>query len=256
MENRRLTELIKENVAYSIEGNVLRFVEDEESRPEWSKALNRYFVQNGVKLQMKRRYNFQRSVMNGDAPRKAFVRFVSEVKGVKVDLASGPSGYFASWVDSLSDDDVLIATDACLAVIEAHAKACNKENFYVFDLDLDQGLPFKDESVDIFTGNLLNNVANYAGLIQEAYRCLKKGGKLAVIELFFEHGCKTYAHLVEQKVIWSSFETFVAYCESLGFHFVGSDVVTTRKGKISEGDLYPLDENDCSEDRTVYFVKE
>lgn len=251
-----MTELIKENVAYSIEGNVLRFVEDEESRPEWSKALNRYFVQNGVKLQMKRRYNFQRSVMNGDAPRKAFVRFVSEVKGVKVDLASGPSGYFAPWMDSLSDDDVLIATDACPAVIEAHAKACDKENFYVFDLDLDQGLPFKDGSIDIFTGNLLNNVANYAGLIQEAYHCLKKGGKLAVIELFFEHGCKTYTHLVEQGAIWSSFETFVTYCESVGFRLIGSDVVTTRKGKIAEGDLYPLDENDCSEDRTVYFVKE
>ena len=251
-----MTELIKENVAYSIEGNVLRFIEDEESRPEWSQVLNRYFVRNGVKLQMKRNYNFQRSLMNGDAPRKAFVHFVSEVKGVKVDLASGPSGYFASWIDSLSDEDVLIATDACPAVIEAHAKACKKENFYLFDLDLDQGLPFRDESVDIFTGNLLNNVANYAGLIQEAYRCLKKGGKLAVIELFFEHGCKTYSHLVEQGAIWSSFETFAAYCENVGFRLTGSDVVTTRKGKISDGDLYPLDENDCSEDRTVYFVKE
>lgn len=208
MDSRRVTELIKENVAYSIEGNVLRFIEDEESRPEWSQVLNRYFVQNGVKLQMKRNYNFQRSVMNGDAPRKEFVSFVSRVNGVKVDL------------------------------------------------DLDKGLPFKDGSIDIFTGNLLNNVANYAGLIQEVYRCLKKGGKLAVIELFFEHGCKTYTHLVEQGAIWSSFETFVTYCESVGFRLIGSDVVTTRKGKIAEGDLYPLDENDCSEDRTVYFVKE
>ena len=48
----------------------------------------------------------------------------------------------------------------------------------------------------------------------------------------------------------------VAYCEGVGFRLIGSDVVTTRKGKIAEGDLYPLDENDCSEDRTVYFVKE
>lgn len=51
-------------------------------------------------------------------------------------------------------------------------------------------MPFKDESVDIFTGNLLMNVENYSTLIQEAYRCLKKGGKLAVIEIFFEHGSK------------------------------------------------------------------
>lgn len=141
------------------------------------------------------------------------------------------------------------------AVIEAHSKACNKENFYAFDVDLDKSLPFKDESVDIFTGNLLMNVENYSTLIQEAYRCLKKGGKLAVIEIFFEHGSKTYEHLCSKGAIWSSFETFVAYCEKIGFEFLGSDIINTRKGKISEGDLYPLDDNDCSCDRTVYFKK-
>ena len=43
MDSRCVTELIKENVSYSREGNVFRFIEDEENRPEWSQVLNRYF---------------------------------------------------------------------------------------------------------------------------------------------------------------------------------------------------------------------
>lgn len=50
-------------------------------------------------------------------------------------------------------------------------------------------------------------------------------------------------------------ETFVAFCENVGFQYLGGDILHMRKGKISDGDLYPLDENDCSADRTVYFEK-
>lgn len=247
--------IIKENVAYTKDGNIVHFILDEDSRPYWSKALNYSLIKNNTDLQMGQRYIDQRSLMNKDEAHRRFTQYVTAIHGVKVDLASGPSGYFSSFVDTLADDDIFIATDACPSVIEAHAKACDKDNFYIFDVDLDKPLPFKDESVDIFTGNLLNNVDNYAELIREAYRCLKKGGKLAVIEMFFEHGCKTYEHLCVQEKIWASFETFVAYCESVGFAFVGSDIINTRKGKIDEGDLYPLDDNDCSSDRTIFFEK-
>ena len=250
-----MKKIIKDDIVYNIDGNVVHFIIDEDSRPNWSKILNQHLILNNTNLQMKQRYNSQRTIMNKDDAHKQFVKFVSEVRGVKVDLASGPSGYFSPFLDTLDDNDIFIATDACPAVIEAHSKACNKNNFYVFDVDLDKPLPFKDESVDIFTGNLLMNVENYSTLIQEAYRCLKKGGKLAVIEIFFEHGSKTYEHLCSKGAIWSSFETFVAYCEKIGFEFLGSDIINTRKGKISEGDLYPLDDNDCSCDRTVYFKK-
>ena len=250
-----MKKIIKDDIVYNIDGNVVHFIIDEDSRPNWSKILNQHLILNNTNLQMKQRYNSQRTIMNKDGAHKQFVKFVSEVRGVKVDLASGPSGYFSPFLDTLDDNDIFIATDACPAVIEAHSKACNKNNFYAFDVDLDKSLPFKDESVDIFTGNLLMNVENYSTLIQEAYRCLKKGGKLAVIEIFFEHGSKTYEHLCSKGAIWSSFETFVAYCEKIGFEFLGSDIINTRKGKISEGDLYPLDDNDCSCDRTVYFKK-
>lgn len=247
--------LIKEHIPYKEEGNTVHFIFGGEDRPQWSKALNDYLIGNHVDLQMEQRYREQKSIMLGDEKRRRFVEFVSRVRGVKVDLASGPSGYFSPFLESLTADDTFIVTDACPAVIAAHSAACGKDNFYVFDVDLDKELPFKDGSVDIFSGNLLNNVDHYAELIHEAYRCLKHSGKLAVIEIFFEHGCKTYEHLNSQGAVWASFETFVAFCESVGFTYLGSNMIGTRKGKIDEGDLYPLDDNDCSSDRTVYFEK-
>ena len=147
--------LIKENVEYVEEGKVVHFILDEDSRPNWSKALNASLVADNTDLQMKERYVSQRAMMNKDDAHKRFTNFVSEVRGVKVDLASGPSGYFASFLDTLTDNDIFIATDACSAVIQAHVNACEKDNFYMFDVDLDQALPFKDESVDIFYGKFL-----------------------------------------------------------------------------------------------------
>lgn len=247
--------LMKEHIPYKEEGNIVRFIFNDEDRPRWSKILNDFLIGNHIDLQMEQRYKKQKSFMLKDEKRRRFVEFVSRVRGVKVDLASGPSGYFSPFLETLTADDTFIVTDACPAVIAAHSAACDKEHFHVFDVDLDRGLPFKDESVDIFSGNLLNNVEHYAELIREAYRCLKHGGKLAVIEMFFDHGCKTYAHLNSQGAVWASFETFIAFCENVGFIYLGGDIIGTRKGKIDEGDLYPLDDGDCSSDRTVYFEK-
>lgn len=246
---------IKENISYTEDGNILHFILDDESRPQWSKALDGFLAGNCMDLQMKRKYGEQREIMTKDEKLKRFVDFVSATKGIKVDLASGPSGYFAPFLDTLTPDDTFIITDACPTVLAAHSAACDKENIFVFDTDLDRPLPFKDGSIDIFTGNFLNNVDNYEGLISEVYRCLKPKGKFAVIELFFEHGCKTYEHLKAEGNIWASFETFSDFCEGVGFVRVGSEIFKTRKGRISEGDLYPLDDNDCSEDRTIYFEK-
>ena len=247
--------LIKADMDYTREGSVFHFVTDEAARPAWSKALDEYLTGTPVNLMMKRRYSGQKRRMNSNDALRHFVEFVSASGGIKVDLASGPSGYFAPFLDTLKDDDSFIITDACPAIIKAHADACKKDNFYIFDVDLDQGLPFKNDSVDLFTGNLLNNVENYPGLIKEAYRCLKPGGKLAVIEMFFDQGSKTQASLAEQGKIWASYETFVAFCESVGFTCTDSETATTRKGPISPGDLYPLDQDDGSTDKTIYFEK-
>lgn len=89
--------LIKENISYTEEGNIVHFILDDESRPQWSKALDRYLVGNHIDLQMKQSYAEQREIMTKDVKRKRFVDFVSAVKGIKVDLASGPSGYFSPY---------------------------------------------------------------------------------------------------------------------------------------------------------------
>ena len=254
MDNR-IRSLIREDLDFVQEGNVFHFLKDERERPAWSRALDDYLTGSRVNLMMKRRYSGQKRRMRANEALRHFTEFVSATDGVKVDLASGPSGYFAPFLDSLKDSDCLILTDACPAIIRAHAEACGKRNCYIFDVDLDKGLPFKDASVDLFTGNLLNNVENYGGLIREAYRCLKPGGKLAVIEMFFDEGSKTREVLAEEGRVWASLEGYVRFCESAGLTFTGSETVMTRKGPISNGDLYPLDKEDRSTERTVYFEK-
>ena len=247
--------LIKEDMDFVREGNIFHFLKDDASRPAWSRALDEYVTGNHINLMMKRKYSGQKRRMGSNEALRHFVEYVSAADGIKVDLASGPSGYFAPILDTLKDTDCFIITDACPAVIKAHAEACRRPGFYILDVDLDKELPFRNETVDIFTGNLLNNVENYSGLIREAYRCLKPGGKIAVIEMFFDQGSRTQAYLAEQGKIWASFETFVRFCESVGFTCTGSETVTERKGPVSDGDLYPLDKNDRSSDKTIYFVK-
>ena len=253
--DHNIRNLFRDDMDFVQEGNVCHFINEEISRPNWSKALDEYLTDNHINLMMKRKYAGQRRRMSSNDALRHFVEFVSASDGIKVDLASGPSGYFAPFLDSLKDSDCFIITDACPAVIKAHADACRRSDCYILDVDLDKGLPFKNESVDLFTGNLLNNVENYSRLIRETYRCLKPGGKLAVIEMFFDKGSKTQEYLAEQGKIWASYKAFVQFCESVGFTCIGSETVTTRKGPISDGDLYPLDKNDCSTDKTLYFEK-
>ncbi|NLV34822.1 MAG: class I SAM-dependent methyltransferase [Clostridiaceae bacterium] len=247
-------EIIRNNMRYNKNGNIYSFIQDEEERPLWSQRLNNYFINSNADLKMTEKYK-QNKLRINESAYKRFFDYISENEGIGVDLASGPSGYFSPALDRLSENYVFIVTDACPAVINAHSSACDNPNFYVFDMDLDKELPFKNESVTAFSGNLLNNVDHYADLINEAYRCLKFGGRFAVIEMFFEHGCKTYEYLNNQGAVWASFETFVEYCRNVGFVYKDSEIINSRKGKISDGDLFPLDDNDCSTDRMIYFEK-
>ncbi len=247
--------IIKEETPFSADGNIVHFILNDTDRPWWSKQLEGYFTQNNHPLNIVRNYKSQKQIMTSHPTKKRFVDFVSEKHGVKVDLASGPSGYFSAILDNLAENDLFIITDACPTVVAAHSKANTKGNVYVFDVDLDIKLPFKDASIDVFSGNLLNNVNNYADLICEVYRCLKPGGHFAIIEMFFDHGCKTYENLNEKGEIWASLETFITFCEKVGFTYLKGDVISAHKGRLSDGDLYPLDDNDGWADRTLYFVK-
>ena len=247
--------LIKESIPTIQDRNIIHFILNDKDRPKWSIALENHLKENQIDLDMNNRYENQRKLMTKDKKHLKFINFISSIEGIKVDLASGPSGYFASMLDKLTDNDIFIATDACPSIINAHSVACKKDNFFVFDLDLEKDLPFKDESIDVFCANLLNNVNSYDELINEIYRCLKHGGRFAVIEIFFEHGCETYKYLKSQNAIWSSFETFIDFCESIRFKYIDSDILQTRTGKIAEGDLLPLNDKDKSTERAVYFEK-
>ena len=87
--------MIKDDMDYIQEGNVFHFLTNENSRPGWSKALDEYLTGNQINLMMKRRYSGQKRRMKLNDSLRHFVEFVSASDGVKVDLASGPSGYFA-----------------------------------------------------------------------------------------------------------------------------------------------------------------
>lgn len=246
--------VIEKGRKYSVNGNIYGFITDEADRPEWSKRLNAHLTGNGIDLKMEQRY--RHNMAKAENPVFArFFDFVSENAGVAVDLASGPSGYFSPLLGRLSDEQALIVTDACTAVVNAHAAACTDPDFFVFDIDLDKPLPFVSGSITAFSGNLLNNIDNYRGLLCEIYRCLKPGGRFAAVEMFFDSGSKTAEYLKEHGAVWASFETLVGACKDIGFTFYGSEVIGTRKGRIADGDLFPLDDSDGSTDRTVYFTK-
>ena len=74
---------------------------------------------------------------------------------IVVDIASGHGGGFMPWLTPrLGDTVLLVATDACLPVIENWYKYISgiRNNYAFLDVDLLKCLSFQDDSVDVFTG--------------------------------------------------------------------------------------------------------
>ena len=237
------------------DGNILNFIPDD-AQPEWSRILDGHLQSFDLKSEMPSRYaKACENAAQSDVLKKYF-SFITEKRGIIIDLASGPSGYFAPALDILKDDGLFIAADGSRAVLEAHA-AMNKENaqFMAACIDLDKPLPFLDDSIDTMCGNLLNNVEGYKNLIAEIYRCLKPGGRFAVIDLFYEKESQTYAYLLERNVVYSSLDYYISFCRNIGFDFLGSELLNTIKGKMDKQDLLPIGYNDTAEMRTLYFEK-
>ena len=247
--------LIKSEINYTREKNVYHFIDSGLERPRWSSVLDDYYKSNPYHLQIKRQYQLHRNNIYNDAQMKKYFQYITEAGGVTVDLASGPSGYFSPVFDFLKDDSVFIATDASRAIINAHKKANNDKRFFVFDVDLDNGLPFDNGCIDAFSGNLLNNVDNYRELLSEVSRCLKSNGRFAVIELFYEVGSQTYDYLKQRNAVFSSLEYYIEVCNEFGLKYRDSEIRREIIGKISEGDLFPIGENDRCLEMIVYFEK-
>lgn len=250
-----INSLIKSDINYTNEKNVYHFIGNDAERPQWSINLNNYYKNNPNQLQMKRQYKIHLNNLGVDAQKEKYFQYITELGGVTVDLASGPSGYFSPAFTFLKEDSIFIATDACIEIINAHQKANTDNRFCIFDVDLDKGLPFEDSSIDAFSGNLLSNVDNYKGLLEEVSRCLKYKGRFAVIELFYEIGSQTYDYLKQRNAVYSSLEHFISVCSENGLKYKGSEIRREIIGKISKGDLLPIGENDKCLETIVYFEK-
>ena len=250
-----ITLLIKDGTSFTKEKNVFHFFTDEAERPKWSTALDNYYTKNSRHLQMKRMYKIHCENVKSDSQMAKYFQYITERGGITVDLASGPSGYFAPVFDFMENESIFIATDASKAIVNAHQKANVDKRFCIFDVDLDKGLPFKDESIDAFCGNLLDNVDNYRGLLAELARSLKPEGRFAVIEQFYEMGSQTYDYLRERNAVYYSLENFIAVCKEFGLTCKGSSIRKEIVGKISEGDLLPIGENDKCLEMILYFEK-
>ena len=118
-----INSLIKSDINYTNEKNVYHFISSEVERPQWSIILDNYYKNNPNQLQIKRQYKVHLNNIGTDAQKKNFFQYITELGGVTVDLASGPSGYFSPVFIFLKDDSIFIATDACTKIINAHQKA-------------------------------------------------------------------------------------------------------------------------------------
>ncbi len=251
----RIEPLINEIEQYKKDGNILHFILDDTCRPMWSKQLERSYLEFNETLDMVKNYEKQRINARQNKSLQSYFDFITEHSGVIVDLASGPSGYFAPALDMLKSDSLFVATDACPTVLFSHARANKSDGFFILDLDLDKPLPFKNASIDVFCGKLICNVNNYRGLILEVYRCLKPRGRFAVIETFFEKDSATYHYLSDRDAVYSSIETYIDFCNRIGFVHLGGDIIDKTMGKTNPGDLLPIGEGDRSVLRTVFFKK-
>ena len=189
------------------------------------------------------------------------VDFIVTKLGVGVDLASGHGGGFiAPIVKRMAPDAVLLATDACLPVIEngyAYLAPGYADRFVFLDTDLSAALCFADASVDVFTGVAVANVndGNPESLLREVYRCLKPGGWAVLQEMFFAPQSETAAWLARQGNMYSSLSAFLDLMRSFGMRTVRIQEAVTGRGKIDPGDGMPLNASDEWSETVVFLQK-
>lgn len=254
MNYKAIIKDILNNVSYTEDNNYFSFFDNGDIRPEWSRRLNDYLTINKADLNMKVNYENYLNAINTNRNLKKIYIFIKEKKGIKVDLASGPSGFFYPIVANSTENDIVIVTDACKYILDDINNTCQKENFFIFDIDLDKSLPFKENSVSVFSSNLLSNCKEYEQIIKEVYKCLERKGRFVVIEWFYEKEKATYKYLDDNNQIIVSMDKYIEYCERLGFKYIGNRLMKTRKGKL-DGDLFPLDENEVVYEKALFFEK-
>ena len=95
---------------------------------------------------------------------------------VVVDIGCG-GGYFLNLISSYNVQ--LVGLEISDIEIDRARQNIAKDNISLIQHDLSFGLPFKNDSVDIiFNSSVLEHLENPEHMIREAYRVLKKSGKI------------------------------------------------------------------------------
>jgi ubiquinone/menaquinone biosynthesis C-methylase UbiE len=250
---------------YKAEQGIIHFIRDENERPSNPKLLAEDYKKNAkdrLDLPYYWKQAEKKEKMHGkNSAVGRLVDFVVERGGIIVDLASGHGGgYIAPILKRIGEDTILIATDACLPVIENYCRLfmeAYSAQFAYFDIDLEKQLAFKDDTVDVFTGFAISNVGGGKpySLLREVKRCLKPKGFAVFQEMLFAGNSATSKWLKEQGNLYSSLQAFCEYCVEIGLKAMDHETVFTGKGKIDPRDGMPIDEDDRWSEIVVYLEK-
>jgi len=107
---------------------------------------------------------------------------------VIADFGAGHGFFSVAFAKKVGPSGQVFAIDVLPQALEAIRSAAKLEGLFNIkiirgDLEKPRGSALEDESCDVvFIANVLFQVSNKFGLINEAYRILKKDGELAVIE--------------------------------------------------------------------------
>jgi len=256
--NRKLNTIISTD-KYSIDKTgIMHFVEDS-NRPSSSVNLGMDTRINDSNL-YSQNAEYEESSYQNNKHNKALVDHVSSCKGIIVDLATGPGGgHIAPILKRLNPQGLLIATDACIPVVINQYKFFKPiygDKFEMIDLDLRNDFPFKDNSIDIFTGVEITNIqSGIENTLKEVSRCLKSGGELILSQRFYSPNSATAKYLAESNDIFSVIDSIETFSNSIGLYISKIVELFRNKGKTDPRDGFPIDDTDEWSVNHIYFVK-
>jgi len=250
---------------YPRTSGIVHLVTNEAERPRNPRALAADYAQNSPELLRvdfyRRQAEHKEHLYRTNGAFREAVDFVVAKLGVGADLASGNGGgYIAPTVRRMGSESLLLATDACLPVIEnwyAYLAPEYADRFAFLDIDLSGMLCFADARLDVFTAVAVSNVndGNPESLLREVARCLKPQGWAVLQEMIFSPTSETCRVLTDQGNLYASLQTFADRVRPYGLELVSTSQVSTRRGKICDGDGWPVSDDDEWSETILYLRK-
>lgn len=114
---------------YKKEHNIYKFIESN-NKPFWSMQLDKYF--DGKEFSVEKRYYQSKEKYEDNKAMQEYFKLITDTKGIIIDLASGPSGYFGTVLDDLNQESTFIITDASDTIVKAHSIANTKKKCISF----------------------------------------------------------------------------------------------------------------------------